>query len=536
MFLALASIIVLSSSPGHGQNMEDKLRPYEGRAIGDVNIVNRNVFDDEMLLNPPFYYRWANSLHIVTREHVVRRELLFETGDTLNLRDIYETERNLRAAGFIGEIDFYAEPDSNGNINITVITTDLWTTKAEIYLDVAGGDYAVGLAFTEGNVLGLGKFIQLLGQVGSDQDGYAAAYIDNRLLGSRFAFDASLTKYTYSEGYSINITRPQYSLTVPFGVRASFASLDAVPRLFHRGVEIFRHNQDRRFLNAEAVYSLGLNRRLNLYGGYNLEKLDYSPEDSDHPLNVLIPGDEVISYPIVGVGGAIIEYDVERFLDASGTPEDLTLGGSLYYKFGRSDRVFGADFIGGWNQVSGRFLLRPFRRLFVGGGERLTWWLRDGHKERIRHQSQLAFFFKPASMHLLSVNAVTDFAWRQKATYQVILGGGNGLRGYSFYELAGDRLALGNLEYRFYTPLTILTVRLGAAAFFDIGHVWRRGQGVDLGDLKSGVGVGLRFGLTRSSTSRVVNFDFARALSQDDFFIGFGSTTPFSLRGLGFDD
>ena len=100
-------------------------------------------------------------------------------------------------------------------------------------------------------------------------------------------------------------------------------------------------------------------------------------------------------------------------------------------------------------------------------------------------------YIKTGETNVLSARILTDFGWRQKTTYQVILGGANGLRGYPVYRFAGNRLAIGNLEYRFYLPLEILTVRIGGAAFFDIGTVWRRNEKIDPGDLRSDIGLGL---------------------------------------------
>ncbi|OGC91585.1 MAG: hypothetical protein A2W25_10740 [candidate division Zixibacteria bacterium RBG_16_53_22] len=529
------SIIVLYP-PAAESFIYDDLEPFRGRIIEKINIVRRNVFDSEMQNDPPFYYRWANSLHIITRENVVRRELLFGIGDSLDIQQVIETERNLRAAGFIGEIDIGVIPASDSGIELIVTTTDLWTTKVEIYLDVAGGNYTTGLAFTEANLLGLGKYIQALGQIGNDQDGYAAYYIDNRLLGSRLALSFAHVNFTYSRGISLSLARPQYSLAVPFGAGMALEATEERPRLFSGGEEFFRYHQEKRIIIAGATYTFGRNQRLSINGAYNLDKTDYAVELQGHPLNSMIPPDETISYPTVGVSIASIKYDIARFVDAAGNPEDLSLGGALKFTFGRSDVPFGADYIANYQAASARFLLCPRNGVYVGGSDKVIWWSRSGQAERIRHQSELSFYYKPAAMHLLAIHGLADFAWRQKPTYQVILGGGNGLRGYSYHELAGNRLALGNIEYRFYTPITILTVRLGAAAFFDIGNVWRRSQDIDPGELKSGVGLGLRFGLTKSSTARVVSLDFAKALSKDEFFIGFGTASPFNLKNFDLND
>jgi outer membrane translocation and assembly module TamA len=93
-------------------------------------------------------------------------------------------------------------------------------------------------------------------------------------------------------------------------------------------------------------------------------------------------------------------------------------------------------------------------------------------------------------------------------------------------------MALGNVEYRFYLPLEILTVRFGGAAFFDIGRAWEPDERIEMKDLKSDIGIGLRFGLTKSSTSRVLRLDVAKSLSSNDVFVSFATGMLFSLQSI----
>jgi hemolysin activation/secretion protein len=138
-------------------------------------------------------------------------------------------------------------------------------------------------------------------------------------------------------------------------------------------------------------------------------------------------------------------------------------------------------------------------------------------------------YVKPAEYQLLAFRTVSQFAWRQKPDYQLVLGGDNGLRGYPDRYLTGTRLFLTNLEYRIFSPLKILTVGFGGAAFFDGGYVWRDGQDVRPADLKTDIGVGLRIGLTKSSTARIIRLDIARALNEDNWYISFGTENIFDL-------
>jgi len=61
-----------------------------GAVIGEVHIEPQNIFDLDDPEENYFAYRLANALHIVTRPSVIRKTLLFKTGDRLSVRLIEE--------------------------------------------------------------------------------------------------------------------------------------------------------------------------------------------------------------------------------------------------------------------------------------------------------------------------------------------------------------------------------------------------------------------------------------------------------------
>jgi hypothetical protein len=516
--------VVYAALPG------EELMPYSGKIVRNITITRRNVFDDKIGEKTKFYYRWGNTLHYVTREKIVRQELLFSSGDTLNIERLVESQRNLRLKGFLGDIEISANPVGLDSVDLALTTTDLWTTKVEFYLDLAGGNYSTAIGATESNLMGLGKMIQFSAENGNDQSGFFLYYFDHRLFGSRLALDLGYSDYTYNREFTFNLSRPQYALSVPYGFQAKVLTARSRPRLFFRGEEYFRYRQLKNIFAVAGVYTLGRYSRLSFIPGYDFEEETFSEDIPDSPLNYAIPPDEIMSYPSLGIRAATIKYGVEKYLDTAGNDEDMAYGAALKYRFGKSIDALGADYIGYFQYAAGQFLAKPRDWLYIGGLDEVTWWGHNGRSERIRHISRAAIYIKPAISHTLVLSAMTDFAWRQRNAYQVYLGGGNGLRGYSFYEFSGSKLAIGNFEYRFYTPLEIMTVKLGGAAFCDFGNVWRQSENIDLKELKSDIGIGLRLGLTKSSTARVLNIDFARSLSDSGYYISMSSAASFNLN------
>jgi hypothetical protein len=106
-------------------------------------------------------------------------------------------------------------------------------------------------------------------------------------------------------------------------------------------------------------------------------------------------------------------------------------------------------------------------------------------------------------------------AERQDLVPQLTLGEDNGLRGCPAREFSGIRYARLNLENRIDTGLEVLSVRLGAAAFCDVGWMHDPSQGLSMSDPIRAVGVGLRLGSSHLFGSKVLRLDVAWPL--DDY-------------------
>ncbi|MCP4580259.1 MAG: BamA/TamA family outer membrane protein, partial [candidate division Zixibacteria bacterium] len=196
----------------------------------------------------------------------------------------------------------------------------------------------------------------------------------------------------------------------------------------------------------------------------------------------------------------------------------------------RSSSEFGADYEATLVSLETGFFFQPVSGVYTGFKNSYTHnYIGDLKRDRIVNVMQSILYFKPSTYHLLALRTVSSFAWRHKANYRTVLGGDNGLRGYPDRYFNGTRLALVNTEYRVFSPIEILTVGLGGALFFDAGYIWDEHEKIGLSDLRSNIGLGLRFGLTKSSTARIIRLDVARALSDDNWFISFGTENLFSL-------
>src|SRR5689334_19541451 len=88
---------------------QDKLPSFDeleqdGALIGEIRVETEDVFDLSDPHENKYLYRLANRLHVTTRPWLIRRLLLFKTGDQVSHRVINETERVIRASASVYDV------------------------------------------------------------------------------------------------------------------------------------------------------------------------------------------------------------------------------------------------------------------------------------------------------------------------------------------------------------------------------------------------------------------------------------------------
>jgi len=95
-------------------------------------------------LSAPF--RFANDLHIDTRDSVIESQLLFRKGDPVSQRLFEETERNLRDRRYLREPSVRTVHCHDGEADVEVTVREVWTTNPGISFERTGGANAGGIA------------------------------------------------------------------------------------------------------------------------------------------------------------------------------------------------------------------------------------------------------------------------------------------------------------------------------------------------------------------------------------------------------
>ena len=108
--------------------------------IGVITYDTENVFDLSDPKENNFLYRLANRLHIVTKQPVIEKQLLFKSGDLYSRRLSDESERILRDNTYFYDVSITPENRRDGTVDLRVNTHDVWTLKPGFSISRSGGD------------------------------------------------------------------------------------------------------------------------------------------------------------------------------------------------------------------------------------------------------------------------------------------------------------------------------------------------------------------------------------------------------------
>ncbi len=166
---------IITKDPGANQatiqeKSEKPYLPYAGKIIRKI-IVRRIGFNstvqDTSRNIQTFLSKTANSVHVDTREFVVRDNLFIKEGQPLNPYRVADNERILRNLNFVKDARILVKPVKNSNqVDLLVITRDVFSLGASFTPDAAT---KYRFSVQEANLLGMGQSIQVGGQYDIDR-------------------------------------------------------------------------------------------------------------------------------------------------------------------------------------------------------------------------------------------------------------------------------------------------------------------------------------------------------------------------------
>lgn len=489
-----------------------------GAVVGNITLVRDNVFDTSKPGENYALYRLANRSHIVTKDAVIRSQLLIKPGDPYSRRLLDESARLLRQNRYLFDVTVTPNGYQNGVVDIVVWTRDVWTLVPDLSFSRTGGEDKWRVGLVENNLFGLGTKVKLTYEENVDRNIAVFEVKDQNLLRTRADLLLQFADSSDGGAERFRLRRPFFALDSRWTAGVDLGSREFENRFYDLGNEAAEYRQESDYFTVFGGLSNGLRdgwvRRWTAGIVHDDNQFSPAPEPE---FPALIPANRRLIYPFVGF--ELIEDDfrtaenrdqMERTEDfLLGTRFSATLGfASTSFDSDRDALLYWANFSRGFGSIEKKALL-----LSTAVSGRVD----EGNAANTLFNLSARYYSQQSKKRLFFMSI--EGAWGSDLDLEnlLLLGGTSGLRGYPLRYQSGDSRLLFSIEERYFTdwyPFRLF--RVGFAAFADAGRTWGRNA---LGNESAGwltdVGFGLRLVPTRSSAREIYHIDLAFPLDGD---------------------
>ncbi|HUD96478.1 MAG TPA: POTRA domain-containing protein [Woeseiaceae bacterium] len=490
----------------------------QGAIIGRIILRKGNVFDTSRPDEDKALYRLANRWHVLTRDSVIRQQLLFREGDRYSARLVAESARLLRRNGYLYTADVMPIHYEDGVVDIEVRTRDLWTLMPAMSISRSGGENKSRVSVSETNLLGRGARLRFAYEDDVDRESKSIEFSDNNLAHSWASLYLGFSDKSDGNTSRVRLVRPFFALDSRWTAGFDYLDDTREDRLYDLGEEVAEYQHESDYFTVFGGWSAGLQgdmvRRWTAGVVYDNQRFGEVPEPT---LPNVFPEDRRLLYPFIGFELLEDRYETTSNRDQIGRTEDFYLGRSITARLGfasdsmGSDRdsiIYSIDASRGFGTIRRKALI-----LAAGASGRID----EGESRNAEVDVAARYYNQISDKRLFFTTIEARFGHDLDLDNPIELGGDSGLRGYPLRYQSGDKSLLFTIEQRYFTDwYPFRLVRIGGAVFADVGRTWGSNPvgSPSLGWLKD-VGFGLRLGPTRGGSDKVIHIDIAFPLDGD---------------------
>ena len=494
--------------------------------VAAVQIHRENVFDRAE--SSSWLFRAANSLHIVTREHVVRRELLIPVGAPFDSATADETARNLRKLGIFRKVQVDSTTTSSGLIE-EVTTNDSWTTQVQASFKSSGDQITWTAGLAEKNLLG--RQIKAQVKYTSDPDRSTTQFSASfpRVWRDLVGIDAAYKQYSDGEAADFTASSPFRSLATRNAATLDVDYADRSVLRFFEGEEVA--SDTLRHLLTKGALNVGWATRASQQGYVRVgTRLQLRRE------NYAELGTPIEDRSFFGELGGVAEWSSANFSVVEGYrglggKEDVDLSATVRGELWIAPSAWGYERTGigpALRANVGKMLPNGFTTFQLRASSLFT--SKGLDSGSVTGQAVVALL--PAPRHTIVFNAQGGLQKNGYPGEEFDLGLTFGPRAYPAHAFTGDRAFFTTGEYRWVAfPEVYKLVAIGLATYVDYGGAWYSGSPVRTG---ADAGVGLRLGSTRAASGKgATRLDLSWRFATEEFdkrwILSVGSGFPFDI-------
>ncbi len=478
--------------------------------IERIVLERLNVFPDTTADELPEILRLANRLHVRTRPGVIRHEILFREGDSLEAGRIRESERLLRQRGIFESARISVAPGDSGSV-VTVRTQDSWSFSVILDAEKQANLTSVTIGLADANILGTGNALSWIQVFSSDRDEFAARASIPRLRPTRISSSFAYVDQEESSARYAGIIR---RIETPYdrwigGIEGSATRGEY--RTFFGGEEVGTSPYKSEAFNAHLGLGTPGPTQATAGVGWIEKRIEPrgDPESSEPGFDA--PG----AYRAARFGGPILfgglmrrSFVLGRNLERYGNVEDVPIGWSIHLGVGANLKRDEDPDHAGWLGLSAASAVLPVPQLGAGVSVGASWFMREdgGAGEQIV-RAQGSMRWQPGPRYLTVAQLGGALGRGRPRTTAVYLGTDTGPRGYPTRYFEARDYLLATVEQRFWSGIEFFWIGLGANLFSDAVLPAADGR-IDDERWKSSWGCGLLLGI-RKSSQRPVRIELA---------------------------
>lgn len=441
------------------------LAPYAGKTVGQIRIERRQVFEPD----GNWLERTGNKLHWLTRERVIRRDLLFKPGDPFDPDQIVRSQQLLRSRSYISDADISVTVDSldTTRVNLVLSTRDSWTISVDAGLR-SEGRTMVGVS--DDNIFGTGNRLKVMTNFSRKDFSYGGNLFEYEIpnvLGSFYTAKFRAGRAFYEETLSMALTK-EFIKPTDYEVGLSYSDLRSKHYMVEEDTSRIVKVRNLDAWAGRSRYIKPLNSSLFFTARYNYTRFSERPE--------------------VWYGYNPALHDRDALLAGLGLYREKFLTANMVYGFGIKEYLatgYKAELITGytWGEFNDALYLGmgfktgAFRSIgYIMGGFTLGsyidhtsgMWSRSAVDIDLRWFSNLFIFRRNRIRQFLALNYTQGWNRERGNNESIRFTDRNGLQALDEYVTGTNRMVL-NTETVIFAPFQPLGFRFAFFGFADFG-------------------------------------------------------------------
>lgn len=452
---------------GAVEDESQRFLPYEGRTIGSVTIERNQVFDPD----GNWLERTGNNLHILTRERVLRRDLLFGPGDTLDAEQLVRNQQLLRSRSYVSDAELEIRPDSldSTRVDIIVHTRDSWTIGVDAGLH-SEGHTMFGLY--DANIFGTGNMLRVKTNFSRKDFSYGGNIVEYEIpniFGSFYSASFSAGRDFYNSELKLNFGK-EFIRPTDYEVGISYENVKSKYYLIDRDTSDLVKVKTFDIWAGRSSYIRSIRSSIYFTGRYGFTQFSRRPE---------VRADYNPAF-----------HNCEEMLFGAGLYREKFYTANMVYGFGTREYLatgYKAELVGGysWGEFNDEMYLGTVYK--IGGFTRAGYLmgsftlgsyidLADGSWHHSAVDVDLQWF---SNLYIYRRNRVRQFlslnytqGWNRDAgSYEIVrFTRENGLEALKEHITGTNRMVL-NTETVLFTPYQPLGFRIAFFGFLDMGLI-----------------------------------------------------------------